>query len=58
MELADVVAVLGGAGGVCNVSGSFVSRKDEDDEDDEDDVTMGCFDGCSWVDMDSVLRQS
>jgi len=53
-----VVAVLGGAGGVCNVSGRFVSRKDEDDEDDEDDATMGCFDGCSWVDMDSVLRQS
>lgn len=57
IELADVVSVLGGAGGVCSVSGRFVSRRDGDGAVDEDDCggTIGCFDG-SCVESDNARR--
>ena len=59
IELADVVSVLGGAGGVCSVSGRFVSRRDDDGvgEDDCGGGTIGCFDG-SCVESDNARRHS
>jgi hypothetical protein len=62
IELAEVVSVLGGAGGVWSVSGRCVSRSDDDGwddgicEDDDEGGTMCCFGG-SCVEIDNDLRQ-
>ena len=50
----DVVGVgsfRGGAGGGCNVSGRFVSRRKDDGW---DGGTIGGFEGCSWVETESM----
>lgn len=47
---------LGGAGGVCNVSGRFVCRR-EDGGGLDGDVGMTEGFGCSWVERDNERMQ-
>ena len=53
---AGAVSFLGGAGGVCSVSGRFVSRR-EDGGGLDVDVGMTEGFGCSWVERDNKRMQ-